>query len=127
MKIKITINNNTFIAKLNDTETAKAIYESLPSESSISTWGDEIYFQIDTAKPISTSSSAVTNLEVGDIAYYPPMKVLCLFFGPTPLSIDGKPKAAGKVNVCGQLIEFEIDGLRNCTDGSIAKVEKLEE
>ena len=40
MKIKIILNESEIEAELNDTETAKKIYEALPIDSDINYWGD---------------------------------------------------------------------------------------
>ena len=46
MEIKILTANKTIKAKLNNTETAKIIYNTLPLTSKVNKWGDEIYFSI---------------------------------------------------------------------------------
>ena len=46
MKIKIFSNDIEAVAELEDTETAKAIYNMLPIDGSANRWGDEIYFVI---------------------------------------------------------------------------------
>jgi uncharacterized protein len=102
MKIKITSGNVEAEGELNSTETAKAILESLPFEGTISTWGDEIYFEI----PVSLEAENNANeiVDVGDIAYWPRGKCFCIFFGKTPASVDERPKAASKVNVFGSIV-----------------------
>lgn len=64
-------------------------------------------------------------MEVGDIAYFPPMKVLCVFFGSTPISQGNEPRAAGMVNVCGKLNNINLELLRSIRDGEMIKVEAI--
>ena len=45
-KCKICIKNYEIIVDLNDSETAKKIWESLPINSKANIWGEEIYFYI---------------------------------------------------------------------------------
>jgi hypothetical protein len=42
-------------------------------------------------------------MAVGEIAYWPPGKAFCIFFGRTPASVDGAPRAASAVNPLGRL------------------------
>ena len=122
MEIKITINELTFIGRLTNTPNAKLINDSLPITSKINTWGDEIYFS--TAVKGDLESDAKTILEVGDLAFYPPLNAICIFFGPTPLSRGSQPEAAGPVNLLGRLIDPDISKLRSFSDGMQVVVEK---
>ena len=45
-KITITAEDIKMSAELNDSKTAQKIWEALPIEGSVDTWGDEIYFSI---------------------------------------------------------------------------------
>ena len=85
-------------ARFNDTGTAEVIYDSLPMESKVNRWGDEIYFEI----PAKLGPEKATlELKVGDIGYWPQGACLCLFFGKTPASIDERPMPASEVNLVG--------------------------
>ena len=100
--IKIRINNNEYLATLNQTETAQKILSSLPIKGRIRCWGGEIYFSI--PLKIGQCSLAKAEVEVGDLAYWPPGKAFCIFFSNTPLSQTNKPVAASPVNVFGSLL-----------------------
>jgi hypothetical protein len=50
-------------------------------------------------------------MEVGEIAYWPPGKALCIFFGRTPASTDERPRAASPVIPIGR-VTAGLDGLR---------------
>ena len=106
-RIKISAGGQVFYASLLDTPTAQAIIEALPFRSNANTWGDEIYFQVPAYAELEPDARA--RVEVGDLAYWPSMPAFCIFFGPTPVSNDGTPVAASKVNVFGKLEELDLD------------------
>jgi hypothetical protein len=82
-------------------ETADAIWKALPIEGTANRWGDEIYFSI----PVSlTEENARAEVEVGSIAFWPPGKALCIFFGPTPVSKNNEPRAYSPVNVFAKIV-----------------------
>ncbi|MBY8980051.1 MAG: DUF3830 family protein [Candidatus Lokiarchaeota archaeon] len=81
-------------------ETCKSIWENLPFELNLSRWGEELYGEI----PISIEKeNSQVDCEVGDIGYWPDGKSFCIFFGPTPVSKDRKPKAASPVNIFAKI------------------------
>ncbi len=66
--------------------------------------GCQIYFEID-IEPIDVEGDR-TVFEVGDIAYWPKVNALCIFYGPTPLSgEDGKPVSKFPLVKIGQIVE----------------------
>ena len=100
--ITISVAGISATAELNDSPSAAAIRQALPIEAEANTWGDEVYFSIGVDCPLT--GEAREEMAVGEIAYWPPGKAFCIFFGPTPASgDDGVPKAAGKVNPLGRL------------------------
>ena len=101
-KITIKFNNQSFQAELSNSPTARAVWDQLPIESFVNTWGDEIYFDIPVEMP--QESDAVEILSVGDLAYWPAGKAFCIFFGPTPVSLDERPKAYSPVNRLGRML-----------------------
>ncbi len=81
-------------------KTAEAIVSKLPIEGRANTWGDEIYFTI----PVDAGEEAPKQVvEVGDVAYWPPGRALCLFFGPTPASRGREIRPASPVNVFARI------------------------
>ncbi|MFQ5896580.1 MAG: cyclophilin-like fold protein [Nitrospinota bacterium] len=88
-------------ALLNDGPTAAKFWESLPLEGSANTWGDEIYFAIDLEA--SPEAGAREEMEVGEVAFWPPGRAFCIFFGPTPASRGEAPRAASPVNPLGRV------------------------
>ena len=72
-------------------KTAEAVWNALPIKQSGNRWGDEIYF----STPVSLSEeNSRAEVEIGSIAYWPPGKALCIFFGSTPASRGNEPRAA---------------------------------
>jgi len=99
-------------------ETFEALIRSLPIESTVETWGKEVYFEV----PVSVGrENAKREVSIGDIAYWPDGRCLCIFFGPTPISVDEKPIAASPVNVVGRVISG-LDILSRVEDGIRVKV-----
>lgn len=102
-----------------DNSTAKKILESLPIQSNVNTWGDEIYFDTGITAP---AQGATTDVAVGDIAYWPIGKCLCIFFGPTPASSGNKPVPASEVVIVGKA-SLNPATLRKAKPGSTIKIE----
>src|SRR5512136_1783319 len=100
-KIRITAGKVSAEAILNDSPTARKIYEALPIEARGKTWGDEIYFAI----PVKSSleKDAKELVEVGDLSYWPTGSAFCIFFGPTPMSRGNEVRPASAVNVIGKV------------------------
>jgi len=102
-EILITIAQGRWQAVLDDNACAAKIYDSLPLDASVNTWGEEIYFDI--ALECDQADNARVDMDVGELGYWPPGRAVCVFFGRTPASgADGKPRAASKVNPIGRLL-----------------------
>ncbi|MCS7136178.1 MAG: cyclophilin-like fold protein [Nitrososphaerota archaeon] len=111
-----------FVESLNP-KTVTAILKRLPIESTAMRWGDEVYFET----PVSVDEeNARTIMEVGEIAYWPPGRAIAIFFGPTPVSRHGEPRAYSPCNPIGRLVEG-IEVLRNVKNGTPVKVIPLSE
>jgi hypothetical protein len=102
-----------------DNATTEDIDRNLPVESKAMTWGDEIYF--DTGIQAS-AEGATLDVAVGDIAYWPQGKCLCIFFGPTPASSGKKPVPASGVVIVGKA-EMDPDQLRTVKSGTKIQAE----
>jgi len=101
--------------------TAEAIWKALPISGSANRWGDEIYFTIPVSLEEENSREKVEN---GAIAYWPPGKALCIFFGPTPASENNQPQAASPVNVFANVSGEAI--FRQVRSGASITIEKYE-
>lgn len=113
--VNIRIGQYVIEAEFFDTPTGSAILKTLPLETEIITWGDEIYFRVNAH--VALENDAVEEVEIGDLAYWPTMPAFCIFFGPTPVSFDNEPRAASPVNVFGRLKDPDIALLRNFRAG----------
>ncbi len=81
-------------------KTCKAIWEKLPFNVNLARWGEELYGEI----PVALGKeNPQVDCEVGDVGYWPDGKGFCIFFGPTPVSKDDKPKAASPVNIFAKI------------------------
>ncbi|MEE8359363.1 MAG: cyclophilin-like fold protein [Candidatus Omnitrophota bacterium] len=120
---KITIENGSTKVSLDinaiDNPATKEINRSLPIESKVSIWGDEIYFDIGIHAP---EEGATLDVDVGDIAYWAQGQCLCIFFGRTPASDTDKPVPASGVVIVGKA-NVDPDILRKVKCGSKVKVE----
>ena len=108
-------------AELNDGATAKAIFDSLTIKGNSQRWGGEIYFSIPVSCGIEDDSRDV--LEAGELAYWPPGRAFCIFFGPTPASQGGEIRAASAVNIVGRLTG-DFSALWDVPDGAPVSIEK---
>ncbi len=100
-RIKISAGDVQIEAELNDGPTAKSIIDTLPIEASARRWGGEIYFSIPVAAKLEENSRDV--LEAGELAFWPPGKAFCIFFGPTPASQGDEIRAASEVSIIGKM------------------------
>ncbi|GAH98626.1 unnamed protein product [marine sediment metagenome] len=100
-KITITTEDLKVDASLNDSETAQKIWEALPIEGSVNTWGDEIYFSIPVNVGLENAKAVVSE---GDLGYWPPGNAFCIFFGLTPASQGDEIRPASPVNIFGKVI-----------------------
>jgi len=108
-------------AELNNTRTAKSILRILPIKATISTWGDEIYFDVPLTAEIEDGRQVV---EMGDVAYWPDGPSLCLFFGRTPASRGDEIRAASPVTVLGRILG-DPKVLKSVRSGAEVTVEKV--
>ena len=99
-------------------KTAEAILKNLPIEGTAIKWGEEYYFYTDIE--IGEENSQ-TEMEIGDIAYWPEGKAICIFLGATPVSSGNKPVAISPVNLFAKLEEkLKIE------DGSKIRIEAVD-
>ena len=100
-RIRITAGEVSLEADLNASATAKQLLEALPITGRGNRWGDEIYFSI----PVEADEdpAARADMQVGEIAYWPPGSAFCIFWGPTPASRGSEPRAASPVNPLGKI------------------------
>ncbi len=120
--IEITIKCGRYIfeAELFDTNTASMLIKELPVHGNTNLWGEEIYFPLSFTAELE--NNCMEELDEGHLAYWPPVKAFCIFFGPTPVSTSSKPRAYSPVNVLGK-IKGDLDKLREITQGEKIEVD----
>lgn len=119
--VRITAGGVEVTAELNDTQTADLVWDALPVSASGSTWGDEIYFR---TPVIAGEQDAVPTVDMGAVAYWPPGQAICLFFGPTPMSVGDEIRPASPVNVFGSILG-DPTVLKSVSSGSEVRVERV--
>ncbi len=119
-KALITCGRWSFDAEFNDSQTAQMISNVTPLSGETNLWGDEIYFPISFTAELE--ENAVEEVDVGTIAYWPPGKAFCIFFGPTPVSTSVKPRGYSPVNIIGK-VHGNLEDLRSVVPGEAIKVE----
>ncbi len=82
-------------------KTVQAILDHLPVKVKIKRWGDELYTD-PTEIDVKEEENAKMEVNELDVAFWPKGKALCLFFGPTPISKDGKILAYSPFNIVGK-------------------------
>ena len=122
-KIKISTKDYEITAEMinKNPETTNAIWNSLPFESEVNTWGEEIYFSIPVKLELEKPQDVV---DIGDIGYWPPGEAFCIFFGQTPASEPGKIRPASPVNIFAK-ITGDIEVLKKIKDGDKIRVIKI--
>ena len=108
-------------AQLNDGTTARAILDALVIQGNAQRWGGEIYFSIPVSCEIEDDGRDV--LDAGELAYWPPGRAFCIFFGPTPASQGDEIRAASAVNIVGRL-KGDFSMLWDVPDGASVSIEQ---
>ena len=121
-RIQISVDGLTVAATLSDSGTSDQLWGSLPITGRAQTWGDEIYFSIPVDADEDVDSQET--VEMGAVAYWPPGKALCLFWGPTPMSAPGEIRPASNVNVLGA-IDGDPTVFGQVLDGAEILVERV--
>ena len=122
--IEITSGELTLQTELNESPTAQEIWERLPLEGRANTWGDEISFEVPLV--MDQESDARAEVEVGELGYWPVGRAFCIFFGPSPVSTDERPRAYSPVNVIGR-VQGDATLFKLVMDGDLVRIDRLEE
>ena len=101
-RIKIKAGSVILEAELYNTKTAEAIWQALPFNGKVNTWGDEIYFSIPVKIDLESGQEIVN---IGDLGYWPPGNAFCIFFGQTPVSNKDGIRAASPVDIFGRVLD----------------------
>jgi len=122
-KIEIRTDRISVKARLNESLTAREIWNVLPVRGVVNTWGDEIYFQVPVQRGLEAGREVVRK---GDLGYWPPGHAFCVFFGQTPISRSDEVRPASPVCVIGNVLD-DIEILKEISSGDEIVVRPLNE
>ena len=105
-------------------KTVKKLLAALPLKGKLDRWGDEALFGVPVVKE-QLEPKARTAVEVGEVGYWDVEPSICIFFGPTPVSTDEKPKAYSPVNVIGKIIDVDPKIFSAVEDGDEVRLVKI--
>ncbi len=120
--IVISVDDIKIEAEVHNTPTGDAVLATLPLESRVSVWGEEIYFNVPVKLELEPDAREV--VAVGDLGYWPMGPAFCIFFGPTPVSQGPEPRAYSPVNVFGK-VTGDATVLTQIADGATVKVSRM--
>jgi uncharacterized protein len=121
-RVSIEVGGVSLIAELNDSPTAAAIWAALPLDAAAHRWGDEVYFEVPVH--VGRAPDAREQMAVGELAFWPDGDAFCIFFGATPLSVAGEPRAYSPVNPFGTVVG-DATVLRKAREGERVSVARL--
>ena len=121
--MKLLVNSKIIELILLETKTADIISKSKDFSSSISTWGDEIYFKTP-INGIKLEENARDTIDFSEIAYWVEGNSIAIGFGITPASINDEISLVSKVNIWAEFDKkiYNIDFFRSINDGNIIKL-----
>ena len=122
-RIRIRLGALELVADLGDSPTADALWRALPVTGEAQRWGDEVYFRV--PLHVDGAPDAREEMAVGELGFWPVGDAFCIFFGPTPVSRAGEPRAYSPVNPFGR-IDGDPRVLGAVADGDAVAVEALE-
>lgn len=104
------------------TPSVEAMLKAVPFKSVVHRWGDEVYFDAPFHSPREEDSRA--EMEIGEVAFWPDGDAVALFFGRTPGSTDGKPRAYSPCNILGK-VDAAPERLGGVREGAAVEVAKV--
>lgn len=114
-------NSDNIILEFDDSlapKTVSLFLKHLPFELNANVWGKEIYTNpAPFSAPLENSRDVV---DLFDVAFWPPGKAICLFYGPTPIGTNGEIKPYSPINVIGKIIHPNAKILSKASDQTIS-------
>ncbi|MGH9991521.1 MAG: cyclophilin-like family protein [Nitrososphaera sp.] len=101
--------------------TVQVIIDNLPIRLTLNRWGDELYSDETPIKVGEENGRSAVDLL--DVAFWPEGSAICLFYGYTPLSRQGKIIPYSNVNVVGRITSKpdDIRGFLNSIEQTYVK------
>ncbi|MDG2000861.1 MAG: cyclophilin-like fold protein [Alphaproteobacteria bacterium] len=121
-KIKIEFSSNFITVELDNTNTAKEIWDACPIASVTNTWGKEIYFE--TGIKVVKEKSAKDIINLGEIAFWVEGSSIAIGFGATPISKVNEIRLVTKANIIGKT-KSDLSILEVVNSGEIVIVERI--
>jgi len=123
VRIEISWESGRLTAIMNDTPTARLVWEALPHTASASTWGEEVYFELPVRAELEDDARQV--VDPGTVCFWTGGNSLALPYGPTPASQGDECRLVTEVNVIGS-IEGDPRALSSVRDGIAIRVARTE-
>ena len=96
-KLILKFNSKLFEINLRNTETSRLIAKSIPINSKIQIWGEEIFFNINLQVKLEDNAKQVVKL--GELAFWTEGSAIAIGYGKTPISIGQEIRLIGPCNV----------------------------
>ncbi|MCQ2079269.1 MAG: AfsR family transcriptional regulator [archaeon] len=104
LKMLIRTRSGEYHAELDDSDISTAVWFTANHfTAQINELGDSMFFEM--PLDVKEDGERQNVFDIGDIAWWPGVSALCIFYGPTPLSgEDGKPVSKFKCIKIGRII-----------------------
>jgi hypothetical protein len=120
--IRIVWSRGSVIADLQPGPTVSKLLAVLPCESTVSTWGEEVYFTLPVAAGLEPGARQV--VDPGTVCFWVDGRALALPWGRTPASRGDECRLVSACNVLGR-IRGDPAALKSARDGETIRVETL--
>ena len=120
MRLRISWDKGAVFGVVNDTPTARKLFNTLPCSSTANTWGDEVYFSVGVDAELEPDAQQV--VPAGTVCFWVEGRSLAIPFGPTPVSRGAECRLVTRVNLLGKL-EGDLQILKSVRDGDQIRVE----
>ena len=120
--IRISWRGGSVIADLVAGPTVAKLLAALPCGSSVSTWGEEVYFTLPVTTTLEPGARQV--VDPGTVCFWVDGSALALPWGRTPISKGDECRLVSPCNVLGQ-IRGDAGVLRTARDGEAIRVEAV--
>jgi hypothetical protein len=120
--IRISWSGGSVIADLQPGPTVDRLLAALPCESSVNTWGEEVYFTLPVSAGLEPGAKQV--VDPGTVCFWVDGSALALPWGKTPASRGDECRLVSPCNVLGR-IRGDPAALKTARDGDSIRVEAL--